>query len=204
MSDEKKGFLRYLSQAWLVLALAIVFGVALAWVEGVTHPRIRQNQVDLIARRLVEMFGEGTTTSEPAGVEATVQGRARTIECYPAIRRGRQVGWGILAEGRGYDDLLLLIGVDRTVETIRGYRVIKSLETPGIGDRIEKPEFYRQFEGKRAAEPLACVASSVSPAGQQVNAISGATISSRGVVKTINDSLAAVRDRLKALAAEAE
>lgn len=198
----KSGFLHYVGQAWLVLALAVGFGAALAGVEHLTRPRIRQNQKDLIARRLVEMFGAGTTTAEPRVVEAVVEGRTRKVECYPALQGGRQVGWGILAEGKGYDTLLLLIGVDLPCEKLLGYRVIKSLETPGIGDRIEGRAFYAQFEGRSAAAALEPVGPDARPTGQQVNTITGATISSKGVVKTINENLSAVGEKLAALAAE--
>ena len=203
MSEEKKtGLLHYIGQAWLVLLLAVGFAVALAGVEGLTRPRIRQNRKDLIARRLVEMFGPGTTTAEPKVVEGAVEGRSRKIECYPAIRNGKQVGWGILAEGKGYDTLLLLVAVDLRVEKLIGYRVVRSLETPGIGDRIERPEFYGQFEGRDAAARLEPVGPDKPAAGQQVHTISGATISSKGVVQTINENLSAVREKLAALAAE--
>ena len=207
MSEKtQNGFLHYLGQAWLVLLLAVGFGVALAGVEGLTRPRIRKNRKDLIARRLVEMFGEGPTTTEARVLEGIVDGRSRKIECYPAIRGGQQVGWGVLAEGKGYDTLLLLVAVDLPCRKLVGYRVIKSLETPGIGDRIETPAFSGQFAGKSAAvwaEPLEPVGPDAEAAGQQVHSISGATISSQGVVKTINDSLAAVGEKLAALAAEA-
>ena len=200
--EEKTGLLHYIGQAWLVLLLAVGFGVALAGVEGLTRPRIRQNRKDLIARRLVEMFGPGTTTAEPEVVEGAVEGRSRKIECYPALQDKAQVGWGILAEGKGYDTLLLLVAVDLRVEKLIGYRVVRSLETPGIGDRIERPEFYGQFEGKDAAAQLEPVGPDKPAAGQQVNTISGATISSKGVVKTINENLSAVREKLAALATE--
>ncbi|MDY7009869.1 MAG: FMN-binding protein [Planctomycetota bacterium] len=194
----------YLIQAWLVLLLAVVFGVALAFVENVTRPRIEQNVKDLIARRLVDMFGEGTRTDKPVPVEGEIAGRSKKIHCYPAIRQGRRVGWGILATGQGYDTLTLLIGVDERVETLKGYRVIKSLETAGIGDKIkkEKSDFYKQFESRDATKPLSPISPGKQASGQEYNTISGATISSKGVGKTINDNLAAVRGKLADIAKE--
>ena len=119
------------------------------------------------------------------------------MPCYPAIRSGRRVGWGIVATGQGYDTLTLLIGVDEAVEELKGFRVIKSLETPGIGDQIEQSSFYDQFQDKDARKPLLPVDEGKSTSGNQVNIISGATFSSKkGVVETINKNLAAVRDKL--------
>ncbi len=159
----------YLIQAWLVLLLAVVFGVSLAFVENVTRPRIRQNEEALIARRLVDMFGDGTTTTEPEIIKGAIAGRGKKIPCYPAVREGHRVGWGILATGQGYDTLTLLIGVDAEVKVLKGYRVIKSLETAGIGDKInkEKSDFYKQFEGKNASRPFKPAAPGKQTAPQQ-------------------------------------
>ncbi len=194
----------YLIQAWLVLLLAVIFGVALACVEKVTRPRIEQNVKDLIARRLVDMFGEGTKTDEPVSIKCVIAGRTKEILCYPAIRNGKTIGWGIKAEGQGYDTLTLLIGVNARVETLKGYRVIKSLETAGIGDKImkEKSNFYKQFEGKDVAKPIEPIAPGKTPGPQQINTISQATISSKGVTRTINDNLAAVREKLISMVKE--
>ena len=155
MSKEKKGFLSYLAQAWLVLFLAIAFGAALAGVEKVTRPRIEQNIKDFIAVKLVEVFGEGTTTADPTVVEVTVGRRKRKVNCYPAIRDGKRIGWGIEADGQGYDNLTLLICVDEGVNVLKGYRVVIYQETPGIGDKIKnRMSFVDQFAGKDAARPL--------------------------------------------------
>ena len=203
MSEEpKSGLLHYFCQAWLVIVLAVAFAIALAGVESVTRPRIVQNRKDLIARRLVEMFGQGTTTDAPKVVSATIDGRSRKVECYPAIREGEQIGWGSLAEGKGYDTLLLLVGVDLPAKKIIGYRVVKILEAPGIGDRIEKPEFYERFKDKDATSPLEAVGPDTPTGGQKVQTISGATISSTGVIATVNKNLQAVREQLAKLAGE--
>lgn len=196
----------YIIQAWLVLLLAVVFGVALAGVESLTRPRIKQNIKDLIARRLVDMFGEGTETDEPEEIEGVIAGRTKKILCYPAKRNGKTIGWGIKAEGQGYDTLTLLIGVDAQVTELIGYRVIKCLETAGIGDKIKKrkTDFYKQFEGKDPSRPIMAIAPGKTPGPQDINTISGATISSKGVTKIINAHLAAVREKLAAKAKEGE
>jgi len=205
MSDTKKGFLRYLGQAWLVLVLAIAFGAALAGVENLTYPRIRKNIKDFIAVKLVEVFGEGTKTDEPTVVEVKVDGRERKVNCYPAIQDGRCIGWGIEAEGKGYDTLTLLICTGPEVNVLKGYRVVIDQETPGIGDKIKKRKsFIDQFAGKDAAAELVPVPEGTKTTGNEVWTITGATYSSKkGVVGTINEVLPPVRDALRAARKEA-
>lgn len=203
MADQKTGFLHYLCQAWLVVVLSVCFGAALAFVEKFTRPKIEQNIKDFIALKLVDMFGKGTTTDEPTVLAVRVGDRDREVRCYPAIRGGRRVGWGIEAEGKGYDTLLLVVGVDETVTTLVGYRVVNSLETEGIGDVIEKDaDFVSQFRSKDATKPVVPVPQGQETTGNQVNTRTGATYSTTGVVRTINQTLAAVRDKLRAAAGE--
>jgi len=199
MSD-KKGLLTYLGQAWLVLTLSIAFGAALAGVEKVTRPRIQQNIKDFIAVRLVEVFGAGTTTAEPTVVKVTINGRERKVNGYPALRDGKRIGWGIEAEGMGYDTLTLLICTDEDVNVLKGYRVVIDAETPGIGDKIKKRKsFVDQFAGKDAAAELVAVPEGSKTTGNEVWTITGATYSSKkGVVGTINEVLPAVRPALRA------
>ena len=207
MSDQKKkGFLSYLAQAWLVLFLAVTFGAALAGVEKVTRPLIQQNIKNFIAVKLEEVFGEGTTTADPTVVEVTVGRRKRKVNCYPAIRDGQRIGWGIEALGQGYDNLTLLICVDEGVNVLKGYRVVTYLETPGIGDKIKnRMSFVDQFAGKDAARPLVPVAEGSDTTGNEVWTITGATYSSkRGVVDTINNVLPPVRKALLAAMKEAK
>ncbi len=199
-TKEKVGFASYLLQAWLVLALSVCFGTALAVVEKFTRPMIEQNTKDRIARKLVEMFGEGTTTDDPVIVEAKIGKRSRPskIKCYPAIKDAKRVGWGVLATGRGYDTLTLLVGLDPAAQTLTGYRVIKSMETAGIGDKIKRQAFYQQFEGRPTAEALKLVGAEDEVGKGEVHAISGATVSSTGVVRIVNQYVAAVKEQLAA------
>ncbi len=202
---QKSGFFSSLGQAWLVLALAGCFGTALAVVERFTRPRIEANVKQRIAEKLVEMFGAGTTTADPTVVEAAIEGRPQKVDCYPALKAGKLDGWGILAVGKGYDTLTLLVGLSPDGGTLRGYRVVKSLETPGIGDKI-KPEvsdFYKQFVGQGARKPLELVRPGAPAGPNQIHGISGATISSKGVVATINEYVQAVGPKLAAMKPEA-
>ena len=215
MTEEKQaktGFVGYLLQAWLVLALAVCFGTALAAVEKLTRPLYEENVRKRITQKLAEMFGQPepsatttapapviTTTEKPIIVEAKIDGRGKRIKCYPALRDGQHVGWGILAVGRGYDDLTLLVGVDAKVKTIKGYRIIKSMETPGIGDKIKPSKtnlFYKQFEDQSAEEQLVRIGPDDKGGPGKINSISGATISSKGVVKIVNDHIDAVKGKL--------
>jgi electron transport complex protein RnfG len=104
---------------------------------------------------------------------------------------GSPVGYAVVAQEPGFADVVgVIFGYDPATKKLLGMKVIESKETPGLGDLIEKKkEFVSQFAGR--ATPLKGVktgAGKGDPA--EVDLITGATISSRTVVRIINNALA--------------
>lgn len=98
------------------------------------------------------------------------------------------------------------ISVDSDGSTIYGAYFAHQGETPGLGAEIEKPTFSSQFIGKQlikdnSFEPVAVVKSGQRPMGNQdyVDAISGATITSKGVGSMADNCLAPYAAFLKSL-----
>jgi electron transport complex protein RnfG len=83
----------------------------------------------------------------------------------------------------------LIFGYDVRTETLLGMKVLESKETPGLGDKIEKDmEFVGQFDG--AGVPLVGVkARRGTGDANEIDMITGVTISSRAIVRIINNSL---------------
>lgn len=75
------------------------------------------------------------------------------------------------------------IGLDGAV---RGLSVISHSETPGLGANIENQEFLQQFEGKTLGDPIAV--------GEDVQAITGATITSKAAAKEVREALEAFQE----------
>jgi len=74
-------------------------------------------------------------------------------------------------------DIGIMEGVDLKTDKLLGIGVTTHKETPGLGSRAkDDPKFRAQFKGLPINEPI-----KVKPDGGQVDAISGATITSRGV-----------------------
>lgn len=103
---------------------------------------------------------------------------------------GKVIGYAIEATGPGFSDpIRLLVGYDHARHALTGMKILDSKETPGIADGILKPAFTGQFHG--ANVPINGVKASPTPApAGSVVLITGATISSRAVLKAINNTLA--------------
>ena len=116
---------------------------------------------------------------------------------------------GIAAEGaaKGYADTVrIMFGYDPASQHITGIGVVAMRETPGIGDKIiTDPAFLANFEALDArlngdlsalANEIRTVKHGTKSQPWQIDAISGATITSRAVGKAINDAAQTLLPRL--------
>ena len=88
--------------------------------------------------------------------------------------------------GRGYGgDVGLMVGIDVQENQIVGVGVTTHAETPGMGAKAQTdPSFAAQFRELALDEEV-----NVTSDGGTINAISGATITSRAVCSATNDAL---------------
>lgn len=115
---------------------------------------------------------------------------------------------GIAAEGvaKGYaDNVRILFAYDPAMQTIAGFGVVASRETPGIGDKIVTDKaFLANFplaasldrDGKALAHPIRTVKHGSKMNPWEIDAIAGATITSRAVGKAINDTAQVLLPRI--------
>jgi electron transport complex protein RnfG len=110
---------------------------------------------------------------------------------------GTPIGFAIPAEGPGFQDTIKLIyGYDPSRRRVIGMEVLESRETPGLGDRIVKDEKFIGAFRDLAVEPEIVASRRGSSADNEIDAISGATISSKAVVRIINEANARWLERL--------
>jgi electron transport complex protein RnfG len=103
---------------------------------------------------------------------------------------GAATGYAVVAEAPGFaDQIRVIFGYEAKTRSLLGMKVVENKETPGLGDRIEKDTNYvRQFAG--VMSPIVGVKQGAGKGGKdEVVLITGATISSRTVVRIINDAL---------------
>jgi len=184
----KPSKLSYLSQGWLVLVLATCFGGLLAFVESNLKPKIESNKSSFAMSAIPEIV-PGCVKGE------AMEHNGQTI--YRAVDAGGGlVGWVLAASGDGFADRIeILIGLDRLAQQVTGLKVLSQKETPGLGAKIEKPDdFALQFASKSAELPIGVTKSA--PSGNQVGAITGATVSSEAVANILNAAVQAFRNDL--------
>ena len=98
-------------------------------------------------------------------------------EVLPASGKGK----AIQVSTRGYGGPIdMLVGIDEQGK-VSGVKILNQRETPGLGAGISKPAFLKQFIGKTKNDPLV--------PKNDIDAITGATISSRAVCLGVKNAL---------------
>ena len=115
-------------------------------------------------------------------------------EYFIARKNNEVIGYIIQSFGKGYSSYIdTLIAVDTDFKVIK-ISILGHAETPGLGDEIETDTFKNQFAGKDT-EHLKIVKTETA---DYVQAISGATISSRAVTEdAVKNGIAFLRKTLK-------
>ena len=117
------------------------------------------------------------------------------IEYFTAAKDGTLRGYCVRVTAGGYNGYIRIIaGVDVS-GVIRGVRVLEHQETPGLGAKISEvrpgdkdPWFLRQFAGKQAASLQV---------RRNIDAITGATISSAAVTDAVRDTVKRLMEKVK-------
>ena len=103
---------------------------------------------------------------------------------------GKRTGVAVTAREPGFqEELLLMIGFEPASGALTGIKVLEQKETPGLGDKIvTDSSFGNQFPGQ--VPPLRRVRALTGGDRSEVQTITGATISSRAVIRMINNAVA--------------
>lgn len=109
------------------------------------------------------------------------------IDYYEALKGKEVIGYCIKAVTNGYNGFIrIIVGIDLN-GVITGVEVLEHSETPGLGAKINEikpgeksPWFLRQFAGKTASEI---------EVNKNIDAITGATISSKAVAEAVNKAV---------------
>jgi len=212
MKTEKKSFADKLKasslvQAWLVLLLAVSFGVSLAGVQLALGPIIEANKVNETLEKVPELVLGGDLAAKMAAQNQSLEIAARrvavaradrdkTYSVYEARYQDELRGWVVKAKGQGYADTIeLLVGLSPGLKTITGLFVLDQKETPGLGNKIITDAWRGQFIGAPAKRTLVVVKSGAAKPGE-IDAVTGATISSKSVTAMINTAIGDLRQPL--------
>jgi len=157
--------------------ICIVSSALLAVVNGFTQPQIELQKEKEEDAALKAVFPQAA-----AFKAHTSAGKFDYYLVYDSSSRLQ--GFAIKATGKGYSsDIETLVGLDLKLN-ISAIKVLSLNETPGLGSRVAEQPFTGQFQGKNLDSM------------DSVQAITGATISSRAVINSIKDKISELTPQL--------
>lgn len=189
-----------------LMGIAMLSGFLVVLTYQLTKPIIAENQRRAIEAAVFKVIPGAVSRKdfvvsggkvEPVTADKPTEG-VLVYAGYDA--EGTLKGVAAKAAAQGYADLIhLLYGYDPGCECIRGIKVLKLAETPGLGDKIiTDANFVANFEaldarlssdGQALANEIITVKQGSKQNPWEIDAISGATISSKAVGKAINQSV---------------
>ncbi|MEA3488897.1 MAG: RnfABCDGE type electron transport complex subunit G [Candidatus Omnitrophota bacterium] len=169
-------------------AVSVVSGVSLVLVYNYSMPKIKVN-IEREKNSAIKNIFPGAVKIEKTGKEEIFRVTDKT---------GKLLGYAFIAKGNGYQgEIKLIVGVDPEIAKMQGMEVIESQETPGLGAEIAGEKFREQFQGLSITHDVEYIKNRKPQQPYQIEAITGATISSRAVVNIINERIHEVRRILK-------
>lgn len=157
-----------------------ISALILAYSNGVTAPEIVKVEEEINNQARMEILPSADAFELVEGIDGAK-------EVYKGTAGGEVVGYTLTMVTSGYGgDLQLAVGISND-GTVSGIKVIKHTETPGLGANAIKPAFSDQYQGK-STESVIEVVKTPPTADNEVQAITGATITSRAVTKAVNEA----------------
>ena len=164
--------------------LSVISGGALAYVQKNTTPLIEDNKLQFVKGPAIKEILEGTSNN-PVSDRFTIEQGEKKDLFFVGKYDGTPKTVAFESVGKGFGgDVYIVLGVDLETDKLTGVRVTTMSETPGVGARAKTDlTFVSQFKG----QPLEGTFK-VKADGGQVDAIGGATITSRAVSSALTDA----------------
>lgn len=180
----------------ILTIITLVSGVALGAVYEITKAPIANAQEEAKQEAYKQVFEDAESfdnlevdakEAAEAVKAAGVDDGAEINEAVEAKQGGETIGYVITAtDPNGYGgDIQVSVGIQND-GTVNGIAILSINETAGLGMKASEPEFYEQYSGKQTDH---FYVSKDGGEGEQIDAISGATITTRAVTGAVNASL---------------
>jgi len=163
--------------------LCLTSGGSLAFLRDMTQERIEKQQLKFVKGPAVMTVLQNVSNDPVESYFKLNPGTKEELSFFVGVVDGKQKLVAFEGSAKGFGgDLGLMIGVDLETDRIAGVGITTHAETPGLGSRAKtEPEFTAQFKGQPLTETF-----KVKSDGGQIDALSGATVTSRGVAEGVS------------------
>jgi Na+-translocating ferredoxin:NAD+ oxidoreductase subunit G len=177
--------------------VSLMSGILIVGANYLTRDRIQRNQEQITRESIAQLLpGAGKQVAYAIGADGGLTVLASSDVKGPKLfagydNSGKLLGVVLEASERGYADVITgMYAYEPVSKTITGFSVVEMKETPGLGDKIIKdPAFLENFRRLETSKPIVTVKNGTKKNPWEIDAISGATISSRAVGRMLQKSI---------------
>ena len=162
--------------------IGVASGLSLSLTHRVTKERIEVQIIKFVQEPAVKEVLTGYDNDPIVDRKRIVVGkdkRGNAIELiiFPAKKQGETFAVALEGKGKGFQGLIgVMVGVGKD-GTLLDISITSHSETPGIGSRVTEASFTDEFKDLSIEEEL------------EVDGVSGATYSSKGVMGAVNQAI---------------
>ena len=192
---EVKRYMRdYIKPAVILFIICVVVSSALSLTNSVTAGIIKERvEADAVETRR-QVLADADSFEKIDLEEYLTKSNLEKLdfdailEVYKGYSNGKFCGYAFTAETKGYGGKIkVIIGINEEGRTT-GVRIIESNETPGLGSKASEEPFISQLIGILPKKPLSVVKGKKT-SDDEIEAISGATITSKAMVKAVQAAI---------------
>jgi electron transport complex protein RnfG len=175
-----------------VVIFSAVSGGLLSGLKGATQERIDYQQLKFVKGPAILEILKGAS-NDPLTDRFKVKDEKSERSFFVGVFDGKPNTVATEVSGKGYGGAIgVVVAINLDTDKIVGVAVTTHSESPGLGARAKSdPSFVEQFRGIPVSEPP-----KVKADGGKIDAISGATVTSRGVCAAV-DHAVEIYKRLK-------
>ena len=165
----------------VLLAICVVIPLALSLTNKITVNRIAELEKKNTNETMTSLISAEEFEEKTFGSE-------NIFNYYVAKSEDKEIGYIFVTKAKGYGgevSVMTAVNIDGTVKSVA--ILDASNETPGLGQNVTKESFYSQFTGK--IEGVKVLKNGADNEKNEIDAVTGATISSRAVTKAVNEAL---------------
>ena len=174
----------YVKMIVVLSVISAVCGFSLAAINAITHERIEEQKLINIKGPTVSAILTGSSNDLIKDRrEIVIHNKKMTVFIGKKDGRPWAVAYEVEADGFG-GVMNVMVGFNLADNTLLGIGIVSHKETPGVGSRVMEDMFLSQFKSK----PLD-VQFKTRDRGGAIDAVTGATVSSRAVCAAVQNGI---------------
>ena len=167
--------------------IGVISGALLSEINSWAAPKIEANRKAETKRAIFVVQAEAKKYEKIDNVE---------FELYEVFDdNDNSLGYALPYEGNGFQGKIrLIIGINKELTNLYGLEVLEQVETPGLGTKVTETPFTDQFKELLVTPEITSVKGVAPQNPNEIQAITGATISSKAIVRIINDGVKRLKE----------